>query len=130
MLPALSTSSSSRSSSTVPESRHFNFMFLPFLPPYNVLLCLATICGGVLGCHNPHSGMVMVDTRWIYSGYRLLPIHIATLPRFKCAAHPFLRMNCKTPHIFHVIVWLPETGTGRWQWPSRLYLMKVVQSGE
>lgn len=33
-------------------------------------------------------------------------------------AHPFLRMNCKTPHIFHVIVCLPanwsdERGRGR-----------------
>lgn len=33
-------------------------------------------------------------------------------------AHPFLRMNCKTPHIFHVIVCLPanwsyKRGQGR-----------------
>ncbi|KAL7730354.1 hypothetical protein ACLKA6_016595 [Drosophila palustris] len=48
-----------------------------------------------------------------YSGYHRYRHRLPSTLRFKCAAHPFLRMNCKTPHIFHVIVCQPETGTGQ-----------------
>lgn len=85
-----------------PPRRHFNFMFLPL--PDNVLLCLA-ICVCVYEC-------VYVSLVCPRSSNSVRPSLVATDAAIRIAiqmrrAHPFLRMNCKTPHIFHVIVCLP-----------------------
>lgn len=86
-----------------PPRRHFNFMFLPL--PDNVLLCLA-IC--VCLCVCPWCAQSSSTAHVVAA----LPGLVATDAAIRIAiqmrrAHPFLRMNCKTPHIFHVIVCLP-----------------------
>lgn len=62
------------------------------------------ICGG--GYCRPRSWLPPLAGRTIQMG-RLMWLLLSGAPLLRSSAvpHPFLRMNCKTPHIFHVIVW-------------------------